>query len=324
MSSRSWWTSSTDAVRRWGALVVVMALATIAGAAFLVVRGTGRNAAVGADGPKPNLSAPAQVPASLTGDLPAAATTDPPAPGIAPTQSTSAAPEPSRAETPEPAAPVPAAPAPAAPVAAVPTPPAAPAPPAALGGSLPLRYDGGASQVVTVVAASSDSTTAQVAAWQRESDGSWSAVVGPVSAHVGSQGIGQASEDAWRTPAGTYSLTPAFGRNANPGTGLPYFQSGPNDWWDGNSDSPTYNQHTQGDSPGGDSENLYYSGALYDYAINIDYNTAGIPGTGSAFFLHVSGGSDTEGCVGIDAGDLVQIMRWLTPAASPVIVLGVR
>lgn len=312
MSSRSSSRSSDPPTRRWRAAFVVFATLVLAAAAFLIVRGHGRDAAVGAAGPTPHPSTAAQVPASITDDLPTPATTAPDAPKVAPTQSTSAAPEPPSAETPEAAAPAPAPPASAAPV-----------PPPDLGGSLPLRYDGGASQVITVVAPSSDSTTAQVTAWQRESDGSWSAVVGPVAAYIGSQGIGQASEDAARTPAGTYSLTQAFGRSANPGTALPYFQSGPNDWWDGNSDSPTYNEHTQGDDPGGDSENLYYAGPLYDYAINIDYNTAGTPGSGSAFFLHVSGGSETEGCVSIDAADLVQILRWLTPAASPVIVLGV-
>lgn len=201
-------------------------------------------------------------------------------------------------------------------------PPQPQAPAAPLGQPLPLEYGGGSGQVVTVVAPSWGSTTATVTAWDRNDDGSWSAAVGPVQARIGAEGIGQAREGTARTPAGTYSLTQAFGRLGDPGTSLPYFQAGPSDWWDENPDSPTYNRHVvQAESPGGDSENLYYSGSVYDYAITIDYNTGGTPGAGSAFFLHVTNGSATAGCVAIAQGSLVAILQWISPGA--VIVLGV-
>lgn len=193
-----------------------------------------------------------------------------------------------------------------------------------IGVALPLEYDGGAAQVVTVVASSSGSTQARVTGWNREDDGSWSVAVGPYTAWIGAQGIGGASESASRTPSGTYTLTQAFGRRADPGTALPYFQTGPDDWWDENPDSPTYNQHVvQAASPGGDSENLYTTGSAYDYAINIDYNLAGVPGAGSAFFIHVSTGSPTAGCVAIPASGMLALLGWLDPGASPVAVLGV-
>lgn len=195
-------------------------------------------------------------------------------------------------------------------------------PGAPIGQSLPLGYAGSASQVVTVVAPSPGSTSAIVTAWNRNDDGSWSAAVGPVSADIGSDGIGDPSESVSRTPAGTYALTQAFGSAANPGTRLSYFQTGLQDWWDENPDSPTYNRHVvQVDSPGGASENLYEAGSVYRYAITIDYNTDGVPGAGSAFFLHVTDGSATAGCVAIAQGSLVQILQWIAPGA--VIVLGV-
>jgi L,D-peptidoglycan transpeptidase YkuD (ErfK/YbiS/YcfS/YnhG family) len=40
-----------------------------------------------------------------------------------------------------------------------------------------------------------------------------------------------------------------------------------------------------------------------------------VPGNGGAFFLHAAGGGATAGCVAIDDGKLVEIMRWLRPGA---------
>jgi len=181
---------------------------------------------------------------------------------------------------------------------------------------LPIAYSGSANQVLTVVAApgSSDAT---LQAWRRVSGG-WASVLGPVPAKVGPTGIGQASEYSANTPAGTYSLTQAFGRQANPGTALPYFQTGWLDWWDENPSSPTYNLHVvQPQSPGGNSENLYGAGPVYDEAVVIDYNTARVPGAGSGFFLHVTNGSPTAGCVAIAQPDLVAIMQFLNPGQHP-------
>ena len=99
---------------------------------------------------------------------------------------------------------------------------------------------------------------------------------------------------------------------------MPYFQSDTSDWWDSNTSSPTYNTHVRRTtSPGGASENLYRAGAVYDYAVNIGYNLARVPGAGSAFFLHVSNGRPTAGCVSMDRNALVGILRWLRSTPSP-------
>ena len=56
----------------------------------------------------------------------------------------------------------------------------------------------------------------------------------------------------------------------------------------------------------------------------INYNTDPvIKGAGSGFFLHVSFGAATEGCVAISENELNRVMRWLTPADHPVISIGV-
>ena len=189
---------------------------------------------------------------------------------------------------------------------------------------LPLGYTGSAGQVITVVAASAAATSAQLTAWQR-SGNTWRIVAGPVFAWVGYAGTGATREGMSRTPAGVFSLTQAFGNTPSNGTRLPYFQAGPNDWWDENPASASYNRHVvRSSSPGGASENLYTSGPAYAHAVNIDYNTSPVVrGAGSAFFLHVSEGHPTQGCVSIASGSLDTIMRWLDPAQHPVIDMGV-
>jgi L,D-peptidoglycan transpeptidase YkuD (ErfK/YbiS/YcfS/YnhG family) len=217
----------------------------------------------------------------------------------------------------------------ASPTSAKPTPttPAAPA-----SRQLPLDYStGDAGQVITVTAASGSSTTATLQAWSRVSGG-WHTVGPSVSAYLGSAGIGQASEGSTKTPAGSYTLTQAFGHDSNPGTSLPYRQTTSSDWWISQS-GPLYNTHQQCSSGcsfsrGDPNEHLYYETPYYNYAVVIDYNTRNSPGgvkagAGSAFFLHVAVGAPTAGCVSIPQDQLVRLMRWLNPSQRPRILMGV-
>ena len=63
--------------------------------------------------------------------------------------------------------------------------------------------------------------------------------------------------------------------------------------------------------------------SAYDYGAVIAYNTARTPGLGSAIFLHINIGTPTAGCVTLPVGELLEILRWLNPAASPRITMGV-
>ena len=180
------------------------------------------------------------------------------------------------------------------------------------------------SQLITVNTPTSTSTTATITGWQRGVDGVWRVAVGPMSGWVGAAGIGRATEGGMRTPAGTYALTQAFGRQVDPGTRLPYFRTDPLDWWDENPASPNYNLHVRrAASPGAASENLYYSGSVYDYVVSMDYNMARVRNVGSAFFLHVSGGEPTAGCVSVSRSAMVSILKWLDPASHPYISIKV-
>ena len=45
-------------------------------------------------------------------------------------------------------------------------------------------------------------------------------------------------------------------------------------------------------------------------------------GAGSAFFLHVTVGAPTAGCVSIASDQLTRLLRWLTPSRHPRILIG--
>jgi L,D-peptidoglycan transpeptidase YkuD (ErfK/YbiS/YcfS/YnhG family) len=180
-------------------------------------------------------------------------------------------------------------------------------------------------QVITVEAATALSQTAVLRTWRLASDGRYVQVFPAVVAWVGVNGVRPTREGLGRTPVGIFTLTQAFGNQADNGTRLPYVHVGPDDWWDENPASPHYNRLVVSRvSLGGNSENLYYSGVAYAHAVVINYNmNPVVKGAGSGFFVHVSFGAPTEGCVAIPEGDLDRVMRWLTPNLHPVISIGV-
>ncbi len=154
-----------------------------------------------------------------------------------------------------------------------------------------------------------------------------------MTAHVGADGLSTSpSEYRSATPIGSFTLTQAFGYYSDPGTALPYVHTTPSDWWISQPGS-LYNTHQRCVSGcaftrGNPNEHLYYETPYYNYAVVIDYNTRNAPGgvrqgAGSAFFLHVTDGYATAGCVAIPQTKLVSLMRWLTPSAHPRILIGV-
>jgi L,D-peptidoglycan transpeptidase YkuD (ErfK/YbiS/YcfS/YnhG family) len=66
---------------------------------------------------------------------------------------------------------------------------------------------------------------------------------------------------------------------------------------------------------------------LYKYGIVVEYNTNPvIKGYGSAIFFHLwkGGGKPTEGCIALSEENLIRIIRWLDPAAKPLVVMGTK
>ncbi|WP_420329760.1 L,D-transpeptidase family protein [Mycolicibacterium aromaticivorans] len=179
------------------------------------------------------------------------------------------------------------------------------------------------SQWIVVGVPAANATTGTLTAFQRVGQ-DWKVVLGPTPAKVGELGVGAPADGVYRTPEGTFGFDQAFGRQPNPGTKMPYFQATDQDWWDEDPKSPGYNTHVRsGGQPSAIAENLYDSGPVYDYAVNITSNPNRIPGKLAGIFLHVSDGDPTWGCVAIGRDEMRSILNWLDPAANPQITIGV-
>ena len=203
---------------------------------------------------------------------------------------------------------------------AAPTPTPAPAPAAPTPAPAPSAQT---TQWIVVGVPKADATAGTLTAFQRVGQ-DWKVVLGPTKAMVGDVGVGEGADGVHRTPVGTFAFDQAFGREPNPGTKMPYFQATKQDWWDEDASSPTYNTHVRSAaSPSSITENLYDSGPVYDYAINMAVNPQRIPGKVSGIFLHVTDGSPTWGCVAIGREQMNTILTRLDPAANPRITVGV-
>ena len=188
----------------------------------------------------------------------------------------------------------------------------------------------GAQQVIVVDAPSAASTTATLYTFENDGSG-WYQVFAPMPARDGQGGWipgPERQEGDGTTPEGIYAIgSTMYGTDPDPGTLFPYHQLVCGDWWDEDPTSPDYNtfQHvTCGVQPsfGGDSEALWTEGNAYPSMAVIDFNTPVTGPIGSAIFLHADVGAPTNGCVSLPYTDLVEVLRWLSPALHPVVVMG--
>lgn len=186
----------------------------------------------------------------------------------------------------------------------------------------------GSSQLVTVQAPV-HTTVATLSVWTR-SGACWRRVAGPWQARLGRSGLSaRKHEGDGATPTGTYRLGgTVYGIAANPGVHLRYHRLVCGDWWDEDPASPAYNtfQHVAcGTTPafGGGSEALWRITPQYRYFAVVDYNAGPtVAGRGSAIFLHVAVGA-TAGCISLPQPQLLEVLRWLRPAAHPLIHIGI-
>jgi L,D-peptidoglycan transpeptidase YkuD (ErfK/YbiS/YcfS/YnhG family) len=157
-------------------------------------------------------------------------------------------------------------------------------------------------------------------------NGVWRPQFAAMSGRIGTKGFsGNHVENDPTTPTGVYSIgSTMYGIAANPGVRYRYHQLVDGDYWDENPDSPTYNTFVHGTNPGAGSEALWQISPQYTYFAVVNYNTPAVPANpprGSAIFLHVIKSGGTAGCVALAQPDLVRVLDWLDPAASPRIVL---
>lgn len=142
-----------------------------------------------------------------------------------------------------------------------------------------------------------------------------------VSGQIGKNGFANNKvEGDGKSPTGKYSIGTAFGRSGNPGTKLPFRSISSDDVWV--DDSEYYNswqsrKETEGEWSSAEDMDVN----PYNYGFMINYNTSRTPGVGSAIFFHVNGSSGyTLGCTAVAQGHMVEILKWIDPAKSPVII----
>ena len=70
------------------------------------------------------------------------------------------------------------------------------------------------------------------------------------------------------------------------------------------------------------SEQMRRDDHLYKWGAVVDHNPSAIPGAGSLIFFHIwkNSSSPTAGCTAMRERDLVRLIRWLDPAARPILV----
>ena len=165
-----------------------------------------------------------------------------------------------------------------------------------------------------------EGTTCSVTAYEK-SGGVWSQAL-DTEGFVGAGGIGKASEGDDKTPVGQYKFIKAFGVLDDPGCAIPYTKLDDSHYWVDDSKSKYYNQFVSTGEVEPDwssAEHLAAVGAPYNYVLALDYNSARIPGEGSAIFLHCSSGVPTLGCVAIPEEDMVKVMQWVKSSCVMII-----
>jgi len=70
------------------------------------------------------------------------------------------------------------------------------------------------------------------------------------------------------------------------------------------------------------SEQMRRTDDLYKWGIIVAHNPAATPGAGSCIFMHIwkNSSAATVGCTAMAEQNLIQLLKWLNPAAQPVLV----
>jgi L,D-peptidoglycan transpeptidase YkuD (ErfK/YbiS/YcfS/YnhG family) len=189
---------------------------------------------------------------------------------------------------------------------------------------------GRSSQVLLVRNTNPASIDVRIFALERR-NGSWLCPLGPMDGVIGRKGFaspGEKREGDGRTPEGIFPLGTVFGYEPSFPTRMPYRQAGVDDLWVDDVQAADYNRWVRrGATQAASFERMRRDDNLYKYGIIVEYNTNPvIKGQGSAIFFHLwkGKGMATAGCIALSEADLLRILKWLDPAAKPLVVMGAK
>jgi uncharacterized protein YijF (DUF1287 family)/L,D-peptidoglycan transpeptidase YkuD (ErfK/YbiS/YcfS/YnhG family) len=200
-------------------------------------------------------------------------------------------------------------------------------------------------QLVTVVTSDWGAGRARLAWWQRQGEGPWVRQGGPVEAVVGSAGLGwgrgihpaglgktlggpEKREGDNRGPAGAFRLSQATGYAEVPAEArIKYRRASAALRCVDDAASPSYNQLVEAPAHGktawASDEPMLRTDGMYALAIVVDHNRDPVePGAGSCIFIHpwVTAGVPSPGCTMLARAPVERLVRWLDPAAHPLLV----
>lgn len=200
-------------------------------------------------------------------------------------------------------------------------------------------------QLVVVVSADWNATTARLMRFERGPSGAWTQLGDGWPAVIGKAGCGWGlgehppqsegpvkREGDGRSPAGVFTIGPAFGRDQTLDTRLAYLPLDHGHWCIDVPDSPHYNEivheeHVGEEAVAGSTEpmrrDIHLDDDQYRIGFVIGHNPAKQPAAGSCIFAHLSAadGTPTAGCVGLAEAELRDLLAWLDGDRSPRLVL---
>jgi len=196
-------------------------------------------------------------------------------------------------------------------------------------------------QLIVVTTSDWTATTGKLERYERRSDG-WVRVGEAVEIVVGRSGFGWGigavptevgngqpvkKEGDGRSPAGVFPVGAAFGfaEQKPDWLKLPYIPLTSATECVDDASSEYYNavvDRIQTQRPDWKTSEKMRDIAVYEWGVIVNQNSARQRGAGSCIFLHIWNGPQrpTAGCTAMDQRQLVEIMRWLDPAANPMMV----
>lgn len=175
--------------------------------------------------------------------------------------------------------------------------------------------------------------------YTRTRRGRWRPVGRPLPVRYGKHGLGwglgvhpdrpdaahpHKREGDQRSPAGLFSLGPAFGRSKRPPYRgrWPWRRAGERDVWVDDPRSAHYNRWRRRPQRGKPAWSSAERLAHYRLALIVQHNRRAVRGRGSAIFVHVRDEQfgPTVGCTALRRRDLLAVLSWLDPAKKPLIV----
>ena len=198
-------------------------------------------------------------------------------------------------------------------------------------------------QCLVVVAENWSATTGTLRSFERATaTGDWKIRVGPTPVVLGKKGLAwgvglvrargavpQKKEGDNKVPAGVFDLGPAFGyAPANRARWIKLKYVPLTEQTEGVDDpgSHYYNRLVERSEVAKvdwhSSERMRRNDDLYKWGIVVDHNPSAIPGAGSCIFIHIwkNASSPTVGCTAMAEPDLVALLKWLDPAAHPLLI----